>query len=519
MPCTPAPTTRYLVDSGSLRGIGATLPAHGLPPSPVAADEVSGALDTEIDEGGGGETGLISLVAHEDHLLAGLDCDASMLTRRRQSPLEDVPLDDDRTGEISLTQPVGLRSDVDEDGTVGDSGLQVARFHPPEPGPGGLEVTIDSCHPGRCYRDSVRGMRAAVLRAVDEPLTIEDIDLSEVGPFEVRVRVAAAGLCHSDVRFMEGSYPVPLPAVLGHESAGIVEEVGDRVSHVTPGDHVITFLSVFCGTCSYCVTGHTNLCSNREATQRRPGEPPRLSSGDEPLHQFLNLASFAERMLIHENALVKVSDEMPLDRAALLGCGVATGLGAVFNTAGVRPGETVAVIGCGGVGLSAVQGARIAGAGTIVAVDRIQDKLRLASALGATHTLDASSDDPVAMVKELTGGPGVHHSFEAIGNRATAEMAFGMLRPGGAATVIGLIPVGERVSVPGHELLDEKRLQGSNMGSNRFRIDVPAYVSMYLDGRLNLDDMISGTMGIDDINAGFDQMRTGAVARNLIVFD
>lgn len=362
-------------------------------------------------------------------------------------------------------------------------------------------------------------MRAAVLRAIEEPLRVEEVEISEPGPFEVLVRVAAAGLCHSDVRFMEGSYPLPLPAVLGHESAGIVEEVGDRVDHVSPGDHVITFLSVFCGTCSYCVSGRTNLCTNRVATQRRPGEPPRLSSGGEELHQFLNLASFAEQMLIHENALVKVVDEMPLDKAALLGCGVATGLGAVFNTAAVRPGETVAIIGCGGVGLSAVQGARIAGAGTVIAVDRIDEKLELASALGATHTINASSGDPVAVVRELVDGMGVHQSFEAIGNKTTAEMAFAMLRSGGTATVIGLIPVGEQVSIPGHELIDEKRLQGSNMGSNRFRVDVPRYVQMYLDGRLNLDDMVTSQMPIEAINAGFDEMRTGRVARNLIVFD
>jgi len=356
------------------------------------------------------------------------------------------------------------------------------------------------------------------MRAVDRPLTIEDVDVDEPGPFEVLLRVAAAGLCHSDVRFMEGSYPVPLPAILGHESAGVVEAVGQAVSHVTPGDHVITFLSVFCGSCIYCVGGQTHNCINREATQRRAEEPPRLSQSGEPLHQFLNLASFAERMLIHENALVKVTAEIPLDKAALLGCGVATGLGAVFNTAAVRPGETVAVIGCGGVGLSAIQGARIAGASTIVAVDRLDDKLELASRLGSTHVLNPSSGDVVAAVKGFTGGLGVAKSFEAIGSAATAELAFAMLRKGGTATVIGLIPVGAEVRIPGWELIDEKRLQGSNMGSNRFRVDVPGYVQMYLDGRLNLDDMVTSRMALEDINEGFDEMRTGRVARNLIVF-
>jgi S-(hydroxymethyl)glutathione dehydrogenase/alcohol dehydrogenase len=362
-------------------------------------------------------------------------------------------------------------------------------------------------------------MRAAVLRAIDQPLSIEDIEHSEPGPFEVVVRVAAAGLCHSDVRFMEGSYPVPLPAVLGHESAGVVEAVGPSVTHVRPGDHVVTCLSVFCGTCTHCVSGRTHLCTNRAATRRPPDEGPRLSIDGKPLHQFLDLGSFAERMLVHENAVVRVTGRIPLDKAALLGCGVATGLGAVFNTAGVRPGQTVAVIGCGGVGLSAVQGARIAGASVVVAVDRIEEKLALAERLGATHTVNAISQDPMETVRELGDGNGLDYVFEAIGSARTAELAFAMVGSGGVAVVIGLIRPGETVSIPGVELFYEKRLQGSNMGSNRFRIDVPRYVEMYLDGRLDLDAMITETMPIEDINTGFDQMRTGRVARNVIVFD
>lgn len=360
-------------------------------------------------------------------------------------------------------------------------------------------------------------MRAAVMRAVGEPLVIEDITLAAPGPFEVVVRVAAAGLCHSDVRFMEGSYPTPLPTVIGHESAGVVAATGEGVTHVVPGDHVVTCLSVFCGMCSYCSSGRPYLCGNRAATQRREGEEPRLSVDGEELHQFLNLASFAERMLIHENALVKITAAIPLDRAALLGCGVTTGLGAVINTAGVRPGETTAIVGCGGVGLSAVQGARIAGSSTIIAIDRVAEKLALAARLGATHTVDASTEDPVETVVEITAGEGVDHAFEAIGSTRTAELAFAVLRRGGTATIIGLIPVGETISIPGYELLDEKRLQGSNMGSNRFRVDIPRYVGMYLDGRLNLDDMVTERLDLEEINEGFDQMRTGKVARNVIV--
>lgn len=361
-------------------------------------------------------------------------------------------------------------------------------------------------------------MKAAVMRSVGAPLTIEDVELADPGAHEVVVRVAAAGLCHSDLRFMEGSYTTVLPAVLGHESSGVVERVGSDVTYVAPGDHVVTSLSVFCGTCDYCVAGRSNLCDNREATQRRPGEQPRISVNGEELHQFLNLASFAEKLLVHENAVVKVDRRVPLDRAALLGCGVATGLGAVFNTAGVRSGDSVAVIGCGGVGLGAVQGARIAGAATIIAVDRVGEKLELARRLGATHGIVAMGDDIREQVWEITGGRGVAHAIEAIGTTATAELAFAMLRPGGTATVVGLIPLGEKVSVSGVALLDEKRLQGSNMGSNRFRIDVPRYIDMYLDGRLNLDDMVSEHIALSEINEGFAAMRTGRGARRVVVF-
>lgn len=362
-------------------------------------------------------------------------------------------------------------------------------------------------------------MKAAVLSEVDAPLTIEDVTIDEPGPSEVVLRVAAAGLCHSDVRFMEGSYHTPLPAVLGHESACVVERVGDAVTRLAPGDHVITSLSVFCGSCHFCASGRPHLCDDREATRRLDGEPPRLSMAGRPVNQFLDLSSFAERMLVHENAAVKITERIPLDRAALLGCGVATGLGAVLNTAAVEPGQAVAVIGCGGVGLAAVQGARIAGADPIVAVDRVPERLQLAAAFGATHGVDARAEDPRERVMEITGGRGVDHALEAIGTSATVELAFAMAGKGGTATAIGLIPVGDQVVIDGLELLDEKRLQGCAMGSNDFHADVPRYIEMYLDGRLNLDDMVSDRIGLDDINEGFDRMRAGHGARTVVVLD
>ena len=361
-------------------------------------------------------------------------------------------------------------------------------------------------------------MKAAVLNTCPGHLDIEDITIGAPGPREVLVRTAAAGLCHSDLHFMEAKYPHPCPAVLGHESAGVVEAVGSMVNHVVPGDHVITCLSAFCGYCEQCLSGHMSLCENKNSHLiRGKDEDSRLSRGDgEAVHQFLHLSSFAEQMLIHENALVKIDKAMPLDKAALIGCGVTTGMGAVFRTAEVRPGESVVVIGCGGIGLSAIQGARIAGASKIIAVDMVPNKLDLASKLGATHVVDATDGEAVAAVKELTGG--VHHAFEAVGLKQTAEDAFKMLRNGGQATVVGMIPVGTTVEVHGPELLYEKTLTGSNMGSNQFRTDMPRFVDMYLDGRLMLDEMVSKHIDIEQINEGFEEMKTGEVARSVITF-
>jgi len=358
-------------------------------------------------------------------------------------------------------------------------------------------------------------MKAAVFRAVKQPLSIEDVQVSKPGPHEVLVRTVAAGVCHSDLHFQNGSYLYPTPAVLGHESAGVVEQVGSEVRYVAPGDHVITCLSVFCGHCEFCLSGRPALCTKVD-TRRRPTDPPRLSQDGKPMWQFLDLSSYAEQMLVHENAIVKIKKEMPLDRAALIGCGVTTGVGAVFNTAKVPAGATVAVIGCGGVGLSAVQGASIAGAGRIIAVDMLDSKLELARKMGATDAVNPKKGDPVAQVKELTGG-GVDYSFEAIGLKIAAEQAFGMLKNGGTATVIGMIPLGQKVELPGVDFLFEKKIQGSSMGSNRFRTDMPKYVDMYLNGKLNLDDMVSKRIKLSDINDAFASLEKGEVARQVIV--
>ena len=360
-------------------------------------------------------------------------------------------------------------------------------------------------------------MKAAVFREVNTPMEIEEIAIDKPGPREVLIRTAAAGVCHSDMHFYNGTYPGALPIVLGHESAGIVEQVGADVVYVKPGDHVITCLSVFCGHCEYCLTGHMSLCQEPEV-RRGAEDPPRLSQDGTSLTQFANLGSFAEQMLVHEHSVVKVREDMPLDRAALIGCGVTTGVGAAIHTAGVEPGSTVAVIGCGGVGLSAINGAAIAGAGRIIAVDRVASKLDLARKFGATDTVDASAGDAVQQVRNLTDG-GVHYSFEAIGLKATAEQAFRMLRRGGTATVIGMIPPGDMVELHGPEFLQEKKIQGSMMGSNRFRVDMPRFVEFYLQGKLHLDDMVSSRIGLADVTGALLALETGEVARSVIVFD
>ena len=360
-------------------------------------------------------------------------------------------------------------------------------------------------------------MKAAVLREVRKPLTIEEVQINKPGPREVLIRTVAAGVCHSDLHFVEGLYPYPLPAVIGHESAGIVEQVGSEVRSVKPGDHVITCLSAFCGRCEHCITGHLSRCVSPD-TKREAGDEPRLVETHGPMNQFLNLSSFAEMMLIHENACVSIRKDMPLDLAALIGCSVVTGYGAVTHTSGVRPGETVAVIGCGGIGLAAINAAAIAGAGRIIAIDMVGSKLNLARHFGATDVVNPKDGDPVAQVMELTKG-GVHHAFEAVGLKQTAEQSFRMLARGGTANIIGMIPVGVHIELHGAEFLGEKRIQGSVMGSNRFPVDMPRLVDFYMAGKLKLDERISQRVKLAQVNEALQELKSGELARSVIMFD
>ncbi len=359
-------------------------------------------------------------------------------------------------------------------------------------------------------------MKAAIFHGPGKPMTIETVEIDPPGRNEVLVRTHAAGLCHSDLHFIQGKYPTPVPAVLGHEAAGVVEAVGEGVTHVQPGDHVVSCLSVFCGHCEYCVSGHLSVCNNT-AVKMRPGVAKRLHWKGEHLNQYLNLSSFAEKMLVHENALVKIRSDMPLDLAALLGCGVLTGYGSVTRSARIEAGSSVAVIGCGGVGLSTIHAARLAGAARIIAVDIDPSKLEMAKLFGATDGVDANAPDMVAQIVKLTNG-GVDYSFECIGLKQSTEASFAMLRPRGLATIVGMIPLGTKIELHGFDFLAERRIQGSMMGSNNFTVDIPRLVDFHMQGRMQLDQMVSKRLRLEDINDGFEAMERGGIARSVIVF-
>ncbi|MFM7028570.1 MAG: Zn-dependent alcohol dehydrogenase [Chakrabartia sp.] len=361
-------------------------------------------------------------------------------------------------------------------------------------------------------------MKAAVLVEPKKPLVIEELSISKPGPHEVLIRTAACGLCHSDLHFIDGAYPHPLPAIPGHEAAGIVEAVGSEVRTVKPGDAVVTCLSAYCGQCEYCVTGRMSLCLGGD-TRRGPGEAPRITRADGSIvNQMLNLSAFAEQMLIHEHACVKINPDMPLDRAAIIGCAVTTGAGTIFNACKITPGETVAVVGCGGVGLATINAAKIAGAGRIIAADPIPEKRELALKLGATDVIDATADGAAAQIIEMTKG-GVDHAIEAVGRSASAQLAVSVLRRGGTATILGMMPLSEKVGLGAMDLLSGKKLQGAIMGGNRFPVDIPRLVDFYIRGLLDLDSIIAERIPLSAINDGFDKMKKGDSARSVIVFD
>lgn len=362
-------------------------------------------------------------------------------------------------------------------------------------------------------------MRAAVLHDGTDQLVIEEIVSTSLAPREVRMRTKACGLCHSDYHVIDGTLVRPRPHVLGHEAAGIVEEVGSQVTAFRPGDHVVTCLVQGCGSCTRCDQGQPTLCTGAAATRRPAGDPPRQHLADgTPITPFANVGGLTEEIVIDERGLVAIGDDVPMDLAAILGCAVVTGLGAVFNVAQVQPGDTVAVIGCGGVGLNVVQGARIAGASQIIAVDLSAPKLASAAALGATDVVDGSQADAVAEVLRLSGG-GVDHAFEVIGRPATAEQALAMCANGRTAYVVGVMPDDAAFTVRAVYTKRGKSLRGVQMGDTRPRLDIPRYVEMWRRGQLDLAGMVSRRLPLDDVNDGFRAMAAGEVNRAVVVFD
>jgi len=366
-------------------------------------------------------------------------------------------------------------------------------------------------------------IRAAVLHEPGAPVAVEEVELDPPKEHEVLVRVAAAGVCHSDVRFADGELgPDRWPMVLGHEGAGVVEAVGAGVTHVAPGDRVALCFVPACRACRQCLAGRPNLCepagkASFRGTLLDGTSRLRLADGT-ALQHCLMTACFAERAAVAGAGVVPLPDGIPLWQAALLGCGVVTGIGAVRNTAQVQPGETVCVIGCGGVGLQVVAGARLARAARIIAVDRDSAKLEIALRRGATDAVDASAEDPRKAVKRLSDG-GVDHAFEVIGRPETIRLAWDVLRPGATAVVVGLAPKGVEVSLPAIEFLSEKSIKGCFYGSSDVAAELPQIAALVADGRLELGDVVSHFAGLEGINEALDRLRRGEGARTVVVLD
>ena len=358
-------------------------------------------------------------------------------------------------------------------------------------------------------------MKAAVLHQFDAPLVVEDVTIDAPAADEVLIRSVASGVCHTDRTMQMGANPLPLPLVLGHEVSGVVEAVGRDVTYVRPGDHVVTNVSASCGQCRWCQLGHVQHCVDKHRS-RAVGAPARLSRHGVAVEAFVGLGGFAEQLLVHHSAVVRIPAQMPLDRAALLGCAVMTGVGAARNAAGVRPGDTVAVIGCGGVGLNVIQGARLCGAARIIAIDRIGSKLERAREFGATDLVDAGAVDPVEAVRSLTGG-GIDHALEVVGLAVTMQQAFAMVATMGQVTMVGVPRPDVRIELPAVDFLAEKRFVGSRMGSGRPRLDVPLFCELYLSGRLMLDELISDRLTLDDVNQALDTLDHPLGARAVLL--
>jgi S-(hydroxymethyl)glutathione dehydrogenase / alcohol dehydrogenase len=364
--------------------------------------------------------------------------------------------------------------------------------------------------------------KAAILFEVGQKLELRDVEVQPPQAGEVLVRMAAGGVCHSDLHVMTGHLVAALPAILGHEGSGIVAEAGPGVTSVKPGDHVIPLWRLSCGSCEYCTAGRPALCP--EGTQiRMTGRlldgTTRFTLDGKEIKHFAGVSSFSEYSVVPARAVLKIPDDFPLDRAALLGCAVITGVGAVFNCARVRPGSSVAVFGAGGIGLNVIQGAAIAGAEKIIAVDVLPNKLEFARQFGATHTVNGATENAVERIKALTDGKGVEYAFEAIGLPATMRQAYDSLRKRGMAVVIGVTPMTAEVSVPVMSLVYEERvLTGSVYGSSRPAIDIPKLIALYRSGKLKLDELLTRRYPFAEINEAYGALERGEVARSVVTF-
>ncbi len=360
-------------------------------------------------------------------------------------------------------------------------------------------------------------MKAAVCREHGKPLVIENLALDEPKTGEVRVKIAACAICHSDIIYMDGGWGGELPAVYGHEASGIVERVGPGVSLVKPGDHVVVTLIRSCGHCFFCAQGDPHICETRFPLDF---SSPLHGDGGEKIVHGLRTGAFAEQVVVDASQVVVIPDSVPLDSASLLACGVITGLGAVVNTAKVAPGSSVVVVGTGGVGLNSVQGAALAGAKTIVALDLADGKLEAARSFGATHTINTANENALGKIQSLTGGRGADYVFVTVGSTAAIEQSVDFARRGGTICIVGMPPSGAMAAFEAVNIADSgKKLIGSKMGSTRLQIDMPGLVDLYQQGRLKLDELISERYPLEEINAAIDSVRRGDALRNVIVFD
>jgi len=359
-------------------------------------------------------------------------------------------------------------------------------------------------------------VRAAVCRAFGEPLTIEELDLAPPQGSEIRVRIKACAICHSDVLLMEGAWGGTLPAVFGHEAAGLVEEVGPHVTGLEPGDHVVVTLIRSCGKCVFCTAGQPVFC---EATFRLDEAGPLTDAGGAPVRQGLRTGAFAEEVVVEAAQAVAIRKDVPLDAASLLACGVITGAGAVMNTAAVEAGSSVVVIGTGGVGLNAVQGAAISGAREIVAIDIADEKLAAATAFGATRTVNSLREDAAEAVADATNGRRADYVFVTVGAKAAIEQGLGLMRRGGTTVIVGMPAAGVTTEFDPVGLADDgQRIVGSKMGAARIQIDIPNLLTLYGQGRLKLDELITGRYALEEINDAIDSARRGDALRNVVVF-